>query len=302
MKINGDNKASEPATDKAPRRDKKEAKEKAFKKVLEGKDKDKKPGSKPGRAKQGGKADSADAPAKTGRGVQGDASTAGSAPGDAGQAGPMTEGRLVERRGEFGRELRDGRVQVEGDLEREARHDGRRDTSLRRGERRSDQRQLRQARGDIASERTIERKAEVRGSQKGGPGGIGSSKDVQAAPADGMSAPAEASEVAGSDRAEGAQSARGTELREQVAELANKLVDKAHIGRDTAGRQIMLLDLQVPGRGGVRVRLRRRGQGFEVRMRADNEELARDLRHEREHFRQSAADRGVQFSSVDVVG
>ncbi len=102
-------------------------------------------------------------------------------------------------------------------------------------------------------------------------------------------------------KAEGKAPVEQSKLRAEVAELARKLVERAHVGRDASGRQIMLLDLQVPGRGNVRVRLRRRGEGFELRMRPENEDFARDLRREREHFRQSAAENGVEFTSIEIV-
>lgn len=110
-----------------------------------------------------------------------------------------------------------------------------------------------------------------------------------------------AGEAKGAAKAEGKTPVDQSKLRAEVAELAKQLVDRAHVGRDASGRQIMLLDLQVPGRGNVRVRLRRRGDGFELRMRPENEELARDLRREREHFRQSAAEGGVDFTSIEIV-
>ncbi|QDG51520.1 flagellar hook-length control protein FliK [Persicimonas caeni] len=109
------------------------------------------------------------------------------------------------------------------------------------------------------------------------------------------------SEAKGPAKAKGNAPIEQSKLRAEVAELAKQLVERAHVGRDASGRQIMLLDLQVPGRGNVRVRLRRRGDGFELRMRPENEDFARDLRREREHFRQSAADKGVDFTSIEIV-
>ncbi|WP_133621695.1 flagellar hook-length control protein FliK [Bradymonas sediminis] len=97
------------------------------------------------------------------------------------------------------------------------------------------------------------------------------------------------------------KSSNQAERREQVAKIARALVEKTHIGTDSAGRQVMLMELEVPGRGQIRVRLRRRGEGYELRMRPENQDLARDLRQERDTFRESAARNGVSFSSIEIV-
>ncbi|MFW5966335.1 MAG: flagellar hook-length control protein FliK, partial [Persicimonas sp.] len=134
-----------------------------------------------------------------------------------------------------------------------------------------------------------------------GGGGLRSSRE---APTEGdgrVDALASRTDAAGgAKRAEGAESTGRSQMREEIARLADKIVERAQIGRDEGGRRIMMLDLHVPDRGNVSVRLRQRGDGFEVRMRADNEDLARELRREREHFRQSASDNGVDFTSIEI--
>lgn len=92
-----------------------------------------------------------------------------------------------------------------------------------------------------------------------------------------------------------------SERQAEVAKLAREIIDQAHLGHDRSGRQIMLLDLKLPGRGNIRVRLRRRGDSFEVRMRPESPALARLLRQEREVLRERAAESGVNFSSIEVV-
>lgn len=135
------------------------------------------------------------------------------------------------------------------------------------------------------------------------PGSDGSTRDTAesaAAALSGQVGGTSAHEARAERRPETAESG-ATARQERVAKLAHALVDKAHIGTDMSGRQIMLMDLEVPGRGQVRVRLRRRAKGFELRMRPQNQELARDLRQERHRFRQEASRRGVTFSSIEIV-
>lgn len=89
---------------------------------------------------------------------------------------------------------------------------------------------------------------------------------------------------------------------EEVRQLAEKLVEACQTGLDQQGRQVMMLDVQVPGRGGVRVRLRRQGDGVEVRLRADNEALGELLRARQGALRDGMAGRGVVMSRLEVVG
>jgi hypothetical protein len=89
---------------------------------------------------------------------------------------------------------------------------------------------------------------------------------------------------------------------EEVRQLAEKLVEACQTGLDQQGRQVMMLDVQVPGRGGVRVRLRRQGDGVEVRLRADNEALGDLLRARQGALRDGMAGRGVVMSRLEVVG
>lgn len=229
-------------------------------------------------------------------------------PGDGRPAG---DARLVGD--EHGRKLQQGGLQLGRQQERQTRADTQRHDTLQHQETRADRRQSERGWQEISSQRaqrdetqaSHERdrtsgplQRDARGRSGAGEGGGRLDMADGAVRAEGVSA----GQAGESAKAEGAGEMQRSEMREQVAELARKLVEKAHVGQDAAGRRVMLLDLQVPGRGNVRVRLRRRGEGFEVRMRAENSDLARDLRRERETFRQTAAERGVQFSSIDIVG
>ena len=66
-------------------------------------------------------------------------------------------------------------------------------------------------------------------------------------------------------------------------------------------RKVMMLDITVPGRGKVRVRLRREGHGVSVRMRADGEGLRALLRGQRAGMLDAARERGVRFSQLEIV-
>ena len=86
-----------------------------------------------------------------------------------------------------------------------------------------------------------------------------------------------------------------------MVELANKLVRACQVGTDQQARKVMMLDVRVPGRGSIRVRLRQEGNGISVRMRADNDELKALLRKHQGAMRDAAHEQGVTFSRIDVV-
>jgi hypothetical protein len=89
--------------------------------------------------------------------------------------------------------------------------------------------------------------------------------------------------------------------RQEVAELAGKLVRACQVGQDQQQRKVMMLDVRVPGRGNIRVRLRQEGDGISVRMRADNDELKSLLRSHQGVMRDTANEQGVSFTRIDVV-
>lgn len=105
----------------------------------------------------------------------------------------------------------------------------------------------------------------------------------------GVQQAAQAAPAAGTDRAE-------------MAQLANKIVQAFYVGQDARAKKIIMMDVNVPGRGSVRVRLSKTGDAVDVRMRADNEDLARLLRAHREDLRDSGASKGVNFANIEVVG
>ncbi len=85
-----------------------------------------------------------------------------------------------------------------------------------------------------------------------------------------------------------------------MAEIVKKIVQAVRVGDDAQARRVVFLDVTVPGRGEVRIRLRRDGGGMEVRMRADNDALARTLQEGVAALREEGAKKGVQFTSVQV--
>ncbi len=86
-----------------------------------------------------------------------------------------------------------------------------------------------------------------------------------------------------------------------MEEVARQIVNAVRVGEDHQARRVMFLDVTVPGRGDVRIRLRQDGGGMEVRMRADNDALARTLQEGVGDLRRQGAQKGVQFTSIRVV-
>lgn len=87
---------------------------------------------------------------------------------------------------------------------------------------------------------------------------------------------------------------------ERVRQIADEIVRAARVGRDAEGRDVLMLEVDLPGRGDLRVRLRRDGSGFETRFRTDDHRLARDLRENDDKLRESAARRGVELTDIEV--
>lgn len=110
----------------------------------------------------------------------------------------------------------------------------------------------------------------------------------------------EASEVRRSGRSGSAEDSQRCSAPLEV--VARRVLNAVRVGDGQTSRQVMFLDVTVPQRGDVRIRLRRDGGGgFELRMRADNDALARTLQRGSGELRDRAAQQGVQFSSIRVV-
>ena len=106
-------------------------------------------------------------------------------------------------------------------------------------------------------------------------------------------------------KAEGAEQAQTMEASKgknaAIEEVARQIVDAVRVGEDSRERRVVFLDVTVPGRGDVRIRLRRDGGGMEVRMRAGNDALARSLQEGVGELRERGADKGISFTSIQVV-
>ncbi len=85
-----------------------------------------------------------------------------------------------------------------------------------------------------------------------------------------------------------------------VEEIARRVVEAIHVGKDQRMRQVLFMDLKVPGRGEVRIRLRQEGGGYSLRMRADNDGLARDLQMGAQALRQAGAAKGLRLETIEV--
>lgn len=86
-----------------------------------------------------------------------------------------------------------------------------------------------------------------------------------------------------------------------VQQIAREIVEAVRVGEDEHRRQVVFLDVTVPERGEVRIRLRRDGGGMEVRMRADNDALARTLQQNTDGLRRAAGAKDIELTSVRVV-
>lgn len=87
----------------------------------------------------------------------------------------------------------------------------------------------------------------------------------------------------------------------ELGEIVEAMVKAAQVGEDAQGRKVMFLELDVPGRGTLRVRLLKEHDGYAVRMRASDEGLARELLSAQSEMVRGAGARGVRFNAVEVV-
>lgn len=98
-----------------------------------------------------------------------------------------------------------------------------------------------------------------------------------------------------------AENARLASQNTAIDEVARQVLNAVGVGEDAQARRVVFLDVTVAGQGDVRIRLRRDGGGMEVRMRADNDHLARSLRQGVDELRQRGSEAGVEMTSIQVV-
>ena len=200
------------------------------------------------------------------------------------------------RRGdERGRELREGLVQSDG---REA--DARRLTRLApKGGQSSQKGQAAEAKQEVLPGIANKEGHDNGGAalkEKGGLSSSAQSSDVAA-----FGAPIEELQ----ERSAGAQAMSNTDApraaEPPVTQVAREIVEAVYVGQDSQQRQVIFVDVTVPGRGDVRIRLRRDGGGMEVRMRADNDALARTLQQGVRELREEGQKKDIEFTSIRVV-
>lgn len=213
-----------------------------------------------------------------------------------------------DRRGdERGRKLREGKVQSDSSRERAAqtqrRHSTRMQSSEKKGERsetaKIDRRQGRRDADERPGEaRTGDDKSgeECRHSPDGG--GLSMAAEELRRGTDDAVREVQ-SRVGGSEDAQSMEASKGKNMA--IAEVARQIVEAVRVGEDGHLRRVVFLDVTVPGRGDIRIRLRRDGGAMEVRMRAGNDGLARSLREGVGELRQRGAEKGIQFTSIQVV-
>lgn len=100
-----------------------------------------------------------------------------------------------------------------------------------------------------------------------------------------------------------AQPLAPSQSKHEVTEkLLATIVNDGYVTEDVKGRKVVMMQVDIPGRGTVNMRLWRRSSGVELRMRADDPKLASEIRRNRGQLESGARDRGIHFSSIEVVG
>lgn len=88
---------------------------------------------------------------------------------------------------------------------------------------------------------------------------------------------------------------------EELQKLINKMVEKVQVGEDARRRKTVILQVEVPGRGQVHVRLRKDGEAYDLRMRATDPSFAHALRSEQGELRRQGSEKGLRFARIEVV-
>lgn len=106
---------------------------------------------------------------------------------------------------------------------------------------------------------------------------------------------------AGSIQAPVVEATASPQAKHEVVErLIETMVTSGQMGEDSKGRKVLMMDVECPGRGNVRVRLWKKEDGIELRMRADNPELKSLLMLSRSDLQAKAKENGVNFSKIEV--
>lgn len=114
--------------------------------------------------------------------------------------------------------------------------------------------------------------------------------------------PEPASEGVGSSAMEQVQQVEKMEDLQRVQQIARELVEACQVGEGESARRVMLMEVSVPGgEGSVKVRLRRDGDGIQVRLRGSDAQTTELLRKHQQSLRDEGARRGVVFKKIEIV-
>lgn len=89
--------------------------------------------------------------------------------------------------------------------------------------------------------------------------------------------------------------------KEELQKLISKMVEKIQVGEDARKRKTIIMQVEVPGRGQVNVRLRKDGDSYDLRLRAKDPSFAHALKSEQGELRRMGAEKGLRFTRIDVV-
>lgn len=101
-------------------------------------------------------------------------------------------------------------------------------------------------------------------------------------------------------RHSGAAKTTRSEREQRIESIANEMVRAVRVGRDGQRRRVVMLELEIPGRGGLNVRMRRDGEGYDIRMRAERSALGAELKRGTSKMKGAMEERGVAVGSINI--
>lgn len=85
-----------------------------------------------------------------------------------------------------------------------------------------------------------------------------------------------------------------------VDELSAQIVEQGQVLTDEKGQKIVLMTLVVPGKGQVRVRLWKKQQAIEIRLRPTDPSTKAELRSRQPELESRLREKGVNLGKVDI--
>ncbi len=86
-----------------------------------------------------------------------------------------------------------------------------------------------------------------------------------------------------------------------MQQLVSAMAAEGWVGADIHGKKVVMLNVECPGRGSVRIRLRKEETGVSVRVRADNDELSGLLETHQDQLRDAMSKKGLALANLEVV-